>query len=292
MTRRCRAANRRFRVSASSRSSSRRRAAVDHCVLLADQSKTANALGPTDWPDSAAREALISSPALTPVSSARRAGPARPCLVELVERFERSASSRRSSRAPSLSRFSTRLLFGLEVVAEVGLGRACWNSPSMVKRERICVDVASSRRGRPSNSVRHQPAFFELGLDVGDQLLDGHRAQVLPVKPDGLGRRPVDGVVLVELHDRVGPQHAFDVELGQQLVEGEDFLVVFRRPAEQRHEVDERLRQEAGIAVVDDADDGAVLAFGKLRVDRARAAAACGRSGAFRRRGPRRSGCA
>jgi hypothetical protein len=40
--------------------------------------------------------------------------------------------------------------------------------------------------------------------------------------------------------------------------------IVFRRPAQQAQEVDEGVRQEAGVAIGGDADHRTVLALGKL----------------------------
>ena len=49
-----------------------------------------------------------------------------------------------------------------------------------------------------------------------------------------------------------------------EFVEGEEFAIVFGRPAEEAEEIDEGLGQEAGVAISGDADDGAVLALGEL----------------------------
>ena len=84
---------------------------------------------------------------------------------------------------------------------------------------------------------------------------------MLGVKVDGFC---VEGGFVAEIDDGVGAVDAFEREKLGEFREGEDFAVVFGRPAEEAEKVDEGAGEEAGVAVGGDADDGAVFALGKL----------------------------
>ena len=113
----------------------------------------------------------------------------------------------------------------------------------------------SGVRGQPWPAAQkgHSSARGELG--------DGQGADVLGIEPDGLG---IEGICFVEIDDGVGAIDAFQGEGRGQLRQGEEVAVVLGRPAEQAEEVDECLRQKAGVAIGGDADDRAVAALGEL----------------------------
>ena len=106
-----------------------------------------------------------------------------------------------------------------------------------------------------------EAGLLEKRLEVAAEFLDGQRANVLGVEPDCLR---VEGIVFREVHHRVGAVDALKREQVANLVQSQKFAVVLRRPAQQAEKIDEGLRQKAGIAISGDADDGAVLALGKL----------------------------
>src|ERR1035438_10562445 len=84
---------------------------------------------------------------------------------------------------------------------------------------------------------------------------------MLGVEPDGLW---IEWVFFAEIYDGVGAVDALKSECSSKFVECEEFAVILGRPAEEAEEVDEGLRQEAGIAVGGDADHGTMLALGKF----------------------------
>ena len=106
-----------------------------------------------------------------------------------------------------------------------------------------------------------QPGLIEKGLEARAELLDGQGADVLAVEMD---RLRIEGILFRKVDDGVGAIDILESESGGEFFEGEEFAVVFGRPAEQAEEVDEGLGQEAGIAIGGDADHGPVLALGEL----------------------------
>ncbi len=128
--------------------------------------------------------------------------------------------------------------------------------------------------------------LVEEGLELTAELVDGQGADVLGVEPDGFG---VEGVVVRKVDDGVGAVDGFEREGSGELVEGEEFAVVFGRPAEEAEEVDEGRGEEAGVAIGGDADDGAVLALGELGAVGGDEQGKMGELGRLRRRGLRRS---
>ncbi len=106
-----------------------------------------------------------------------------------------------------------------------------------------------------------EAGLLEEGLEAGAELLDGQGADVFGIEPDGFG---VEWVFLSEIDHGVGAVDGLEREGRGELVEREELAVVLGRPAEEAEEVDESLRQEAGVAVGGDADDGAMAALGEL----------------------------
>ena len=98
-------------------------------------------------------------------------------------------------------------------------------------------------------------------LDAGAKLLDGQRADMLGVEPDGLR---IKRVFVTKVNNSVGAVDALECKRRGKLFECEELAVVFGRPAEQAEEVDESLGEESGIAIGGDADYGAMFPFTQL----------------------------
>ena len=99
------------------------------------------------------------------------------------------------------------------------------------------------------------------GQQFARQFVRGQGTDVLGVEPEGLG---VEGVFLGEVDHGVGAIDAFEGEEVDDFVARQFLAIVLGRPAEQAEEIDEGLRQEAGVAIGGDGDDGAVDALGEL----------------------------
>ncbi len=129
-------------------------------------------------------------------------------------------------------------------------------SRSSLMRSRMSGVTARSFSGEA-----WKPACSKKGWRRALSCVDGQGADVLGVEPDGLG---IEGIFFSEVDDGVGAVDAFEREGGGEFVESEELAIVLGRPAEQAEEVDESLRQEAGVAIGGDADDGSVFALGEF----------------------------
>ena len=84
---------------------------------------------------------------------------------------------------------------------------------------------------------------------------------MLGVEPERLG---IEGIFLGEVDDGVAAVDALERERVDQFLARHLLAIVLGRPAEQAQEVDERVRQKAGIAIGGDADHGPVVALREL----------------------------
>ena len=112
-----------------------------------------------------------------------------------------------------------------------------------------------------STETGRRPVLRREGQQFAGQFVGGQGTDVLGVQPEGLG---VEGVFLGEVDHGVGAVDAFEREEVDDFVARQFLAIVLGRPAEQAEEIDERLRQEAGVAIGGDGDHGAVDALGKL----------------------------
>src|SRR5437016_6232801 len=84
---------------------------------------------------------------------------------------------------------------------------------------------------------------------------------VLRVQPDSLG---IERVLLCKVDHGVRLINSLEGKCLDQLLACQLLAVVFWRPSEQTQEIDERLRQKAGIAIRSDAHHRPVPALGQL----------------------------
>ena len=128
----------------------------------------------------------------------------------------------------------------------------------------ICMHFLRCRR---RNQSAHERAAASSASSSAGMVAD-----VLGIQPE---RLRVERIVLGEVDDGVAAIDAFEREdvrsvPAATVARGRPWAI----PAEQAEEIDERVRQEAGVAICRDADDRAVLALRELRpVGRHRAAA-------------------
>jgi len=125
------------------------------------------------------------------------------------------------------------------------------------------LNPLANKRGDGQKLLRQgrETSLLEKWLEEQSEPFNGQRADVLGVKVDCFR---VEGRIFRKVDDSVGAVDAFKRESGGELVEREDFAIVFRRPAEQAEKIDEGAREKPGVAVGGDADDRAVLALGEL----------------------------